>query len=128
MPHGPAGTLDGISGLLRSLGDSLRGPAGPVAHQKRGLAGRDQAVGRVGPEGGTGRVEPECAEAAATEEAVLACHRSIACSTLGQVAPSSLDRGSVSTNATGISRPVTDLVTWLDHATCAASRQAPFRK
>jgi hypothetical protein len=62
----------------------------PVPHEQRRLARRDQAVGRVGPEGGAGGVEAESAETAATEEAVLAAHCSIACSTVGQGSPDPL--------------------------------------
>src|SRR3954452_19990046 len=59
----------------------------PVPGQERGLAGGHQPVGCVRPEGGAGRVESEGAETAAAEETVLTPHRSIACSTLGQVIP-----------------------------------------
>ena len=60
-----------------------------VTHQKRRLAGWDQAVGRVWPKGGARGIEAEGAETAAPEETVLASHRSTA-STLGQVASTPL--------------------------------------
>jgi hypothetical protein len=88
VSHGPAGTVTGFELPLRSFHGNLRGSGiTAIPHQERGLPGRNQALGSVGPEGGTRRVESEGAEAAAMEEAVLTCDRSIACSTLGQVAP-----------------------------------------
>src|SRR3954466_3179691 len=72
---------------LRSGSERPGSRFSPIPHKERGLAGRDQAVRCVRPEGGTRRVEPEGAEAAASKEAVIAGHRSITCSTLGQVRP-----------------------------------------
>ena len=64
--------------MLRGLHDNLRGGVTVVAHEERGLPGRDQALGGVGPEGGAGRVESEGAESVAPEEAVVTRHCSIA--------------------------------------------------
>jgi hypothetical protein len=120
------------------LHDNLRGGLlAPVAYQQLGLPGRNQALGSVGPEGGTGRIESKGAQAMALEEAVLAGHRTIACSAVGQV------RSVPILVMTGVTAghehrrriyrrldlpPRADPVTWLDDAICGACRQARFRK
>jgi hypothetical protein len=127
-----------LASTLRGLHDNLRGGLpGPVAHQQRGLPGRNQALGSVGSEGGAGRIESKGAQAAALEEAVLASHRTIACSTVGQVRPVPL------LVMTGISvghkhrrriyrrldlPPRAGPATWLHDAISGACRQAGFRK
>ena len=105
--------------------------------QPENVPGRNQALGSVGPEGGAGRIESEGAQTAALEEAILASHRTIACSTVGQVRPVPL---LVMTGITvghehrrriyrRLDLPPRDHpATWLDDAICGARRQARFRK
>ena len=85
-----------------------------------GCRGGTRPSGVLGLKVGHGRVEPECAEAATTEEAVIACHRSLARSTLGQDSPHPL----LSSDFV----PGDEPATWLDHAIRTASRQGRFRK
>src|SRR4051794_32314214 len=120
MPHGPAGTVTGFDRGLGRLHGDVRSGVTAITHEERGLPGWDQALGSVGPEGGTGRVEAEGAEAATTEETVIACHRSTTCLTLGQLAPSPLSSDFLA--------PVSDPRLGLDDVICPASRQGRFRK
>lgn len=69
-PMRTKGTPEGLA-PVRLGGGGLGGPAGRP-HQQDGLPGRHEALGAVGPEGGAGLLEVECAEEVLAEVAVLA--------------------------------------------------------